>query len=92
MGSLGFWNFGNSRQDSLRGDCHPSVMPNFRERDAKHATRELPGRLQQLIGIDIDSDGDVFREWQFVERFPDQPAQTHDGFAADQNVETELAL
>jgi hypothetical protein len=49
-------------------------------------------RLQQLIGIDVDSDGDVFGEWELVERFADKSAQAHDGIAADQNVKSELAL
>jgi hypothetical protein len=44
--------------------------------------RALPG-LQQLIRIDVDGDGDVFGEWQFVEGFAHEPAQAHDGFAAD---------
>jgi hypothetical protein len=48
--------------------------------------------LQQLIRVNVDRDGDVFGEWQFVESFSDEAAQAHDGFAADQNVETELAL
>jgi hypothetical protein len=51
-----------------------------------------PRRLQQLIRIDVDSDGDVFGEWQLVERFANKSAQAHDGFAADQDVKTELAL
>ena len=48
--------------------------------------------LQQLIWINVDRDGDVFGEWQFVESFADEAAQAHDGFATDQNVETKLAL
>ena len=48
--------------------------------------------LQQLIRIDVDSDGDVFGEWQFVERFADEPTQAHDGFTPDQNVKPKLAL
>ena len=52
----------------------------------------VPQGLQQLIRIDVDGDGDVFGEWQFVEGFAHEPAQAHDGFAADQNVKAELAL
>ena len=48
--------------------------------------------LEQLIRIDIDCYGDVFGERQFVESFADQAAEAHDGFATNQNVETELAL
>jgi len=48
--------------------------------------------LKQLIRIDVDGHGDVFGEWQFVERFADEPAQAHDRFAANQDVKTELAL
>ena len=55
-------------------------------------TEALSPALQQLIRIDIHCDGDVFGEWQFVESFADEAAQAHDGFAADQNVETKLAL
>ena len=54
--------------------------------------RVAPPGLQQLIRIDVDRDGDVFGEWQFVEGFTHKAAQANDGFAADQNVETELAL
>src|SRR4029077_7638781 len=143
MRSLGFWNFENRRQDSLRSDCHPSVaakllrllvfflsrsrwprmisfrrnLRRFRMGRARHSVRaavesgcrraksrraeDCPpylrrnrprNRLQQLIRIDIHRDGDVFGEWQFVDRFADEAAQTHDAHAADQNVETELAL
>ena len=53
--------------------------------------RPVPG-LQQLIWVNVDRDGDVFGEWQFVESFADESAQAHDGFAADQNVETKLTL
>ena len=53
--------------------------------------RALP-RLQQLIRINVDGNDDVFREGQFVESFADEAAQALDGFAADQNVETELTL
>jgi len=54
--------------------------------------RALPRRLQQLIRIDVDGDGDVLRKWQFIECFADEPAQAHNGFAANQDVKTELAL
>jgi len=56
------------------------------------ATRGAPGRLQQLIRIDVDSDGDVFGKWQLVDGFPDEAAQAHDGFATDQNVKAKLSL
>ena len=49
-------------------------------------------RLQQLIRIDVDGDYNVFGERQFIDGFADEAAQTHDGFAADQDVEAELAL
>ena len=49
-------------------------------------------RLQQLIRINVDGDGDVFGEGQFVEGFADEAAQADDGLAADQDVKTELAL
>ncbi len=48
--------------------------------------------LQQLIRIDIDCHVDVFGEWQFVGGLTHKAAEAHDGFASDQNVETELAL
>jgi hypothetical protein len=48
--------------------------------------------LQQLIRIGVDGDCDVFGEWQFVDGFADEPAQAHNGFAADQDVKAELAL
>ena len=48
--------------------------------------------LQQLIRIDVDGDYNVFGEGQFIDGFADEAAQTHDGFAADQDVEAELAL
>lgn len=54
--------------------------------------RVCSSALQQLIRIDVDGHGDVFGEWQFVEGFAHEPAQAHDGFAADQNVKSELAL
>jgi hypothetical protein len=73
---------GCRRANSRRAEDCPPYLPRNRPRH----------RLQQLIGIDIDCDGDVFGEWEFVERFADHAAQAHDGFAADQNVETELAL
>ena len=57
----------------------------------KREAHAIPS-LQQLIRIDIDGDGDVFGEWQFVERFAYEPAQAHDGFTPDQDVKTELAL
>src|SRR6266478_3344371 len=47
---------------------------------------------EQLIRIDVDRHGDVFGEWQFVERFAHEPAQAHDRFATNQDVKTELAL
>ena len=47
---------------------------------------------EQLVRIDIDRDGHVFREWQFVQRLTHEPAQPHNGFAAKQDVEAELAL
>src|SRR5439155_4464681 len=49
-------------------------------------------QLQQLVRIDVDGDGDVFWEWQFVECLTDKAAETHNGFTADQNVKTELTL
>ena len=49
-------------------------------------------RLQQLIRIDVDGDCDVFGEGQFVDSFAHVAAQMHDGFAAEQDVEAELAL
>ena len=55
-------------------------------------TSRAPPELQQLVRIDVDGHRDVFGEREFVERFADETAQAHDGFAADQNVETELAL
>jgi len=51
----------------------------------------LPG-LKQLIGINVDRDGHVFREWKFVDSLTHKATQANDGFASDQNVETELAL
>jgi len=54
--------------------------------------RALPGRLQQLIRIDVDGDRDIFGEWQLVQCLADEPAQTHNGLAADQDVKSELAL
>ena len=47
---------------------------------------------EQLIRIDVDRDGDVFGKRQLIECLADKAAQAHDGFAADQNVKTELAL
>ena len=59
----------------------------------EHVTRvRSPEDLQQLIRIDIHGDDDVFRQRQFVQRLPHEPAQAHDRFAADQDVEAELAL
>src|SRR5438045_9022031 len=49
-------------------------------------------RLQELIRIDIDRYGYVFGEWQFIEGFTDEPAQTHDGLAANQDVKLEVTL
>ena len=54
--------------------------------------RALPRRLQQLIRIDVDGDRDIFGEWQLVQCLADEPAQTHNGLAADQDVKSELAL
>ena len=34
-----------------------------------------------MVRIDIDGDGDVFGEGQFVEGFADEVAQAHDGMA-----------
>ena len=48
--------------------------------------------LEQLIWINIDGDGDVFGHWQFVDGVANQAAQTHDGLAANQNMETKLTL
>jgi hypothetical protein len=73
---------GCRRANSRRAEDFPPYLRRNRPRN----------RLQQLIRIDIDRDGDVFGEWEFVERFTDEAAQTQDGFATDQNVETELAL
>ena len=72
----------------------PMILPEVRLGEAPKPAREaraLP-RLQQLIGVDIDCHGDVFREWQFFESFTHKTAESHDCFATDQNVETELAL
>ena len=55
-------------------------------------SRSRSPNSEQLIRIHVDRDGDVFGEGQFVESVADKTAQAHDGFAADQNVETELAL
>lgn len=62
-----------------------------RTRSPARETRALP-RLKQLIRIDVDCHCDVFGEWQLVEGLTHKAAQTHDGFAADQDVKTELAL
>jgi hypothetical protein len=48
--------------------------------------------LEQLVRVDVDCDRDVFGEWQFVQGFADETTQAHYGFAADQNMEAELAL
>ena len=48
--------------------------------------------LEQLIRIDVHSDGDIFGERKLIEHFADETAQAHDRFAANQDVETELAL
>jgi hypothetical protein len=56
------------------------------------ASRSRSPESKQLIRIDVDGDGDIFGERQFVECLADEPAQAHDGFAAHQNVEAELAL
>ena len=48
--------------------------------------------LKQLIRIDVGGHGDVFGEWQFVERFAHEAAQARDRFATSQDVKTELAL
>jgi hypothetical protein len=56
------------------------------------ASRALSRKSQQLVRIDVDSDRNVFREWQLVESFADEAAQAHDGLASDQNVKAKLAL
>ena len=62
-----------------------------RARSPAREARALPGS-QQLIRVNVDGDGDVFGEGQFVDGLTHKAAQAHDGFAANQNVETELAL
>jgi hypothetical protein len=58
-------------------------------RFGKSSSYGAPGRracssaLQQLIRIDVDGDGDVFGEWQFVEGFAHEPAQAYDRLAAN---------
>lgn len=52
----------------------------------------LQANLQQLIRIDVHRGDHVFGERKFIERFAHQTAQAHDGVAANQDVETELAL
>src|ERR1700682_439528 len=47
---------------------------------------------EQLMRIDIDGHGDVFGKRQLIQSLAHQPAQTHDRFAAHQNVEPELSL
>ena len=56
--------------------------------------RKQPGvsLLEQLIRIHIHRDEDVFGERQLVERLANEAAEAHDRFAAEENVETELAL
>ena len=49
-------------------------------------------KLQQLIRIHINGREDVFGKRELVERFADEAAQAHDGFAAHQNVKAKLAL
>jgi hypothetical protein len=62
------------------------------------AVRTRPGQAQcypesqQLIRIDVDGSGDIFGEREFGEGFADQATEAHNGFAADQDVKTELAL
>ena len=71
--------------------CRAPVSGAESNRSASDTRGPVPG-LQQLIWVNVDRDGDVFGEWQFVESFADEAAQAHDGFATDQNVETKLAL
>jgi hypothetical protein len=59
---------------------------------SEDASRVRCPTSQQLIRINIYVDGDVFWERQFVESFTDEAAEAHNGFAADQNVKTKLAL
>src|ERR1700722_13341358 len=47
---------------------------------------------EELIRIDIDPDGDIFGKRQFVERFADEPTQTHNCAAPQQNMESILSL
>jgi hypothetical protein len=50
-------------------------MPNeiFKSFSTPQEVASFP-RLQQLIRIDVDGDGDVFWEGQFVEGFADEAA------------------
>ena len=75
----------SSFQQQITEACPRSIFPTF-------LLRYSQAGLQQLIRIDVDGDGDVLGEWQFIERFADESAQTHDGFAANQDVKPELAL
>src|ERR1700730_583265 len=49
-----------------------------------YAIIDDPAMLKQLVGINIDCNGYVFGERKFVECFAHEPAQTHNGFAAEQ--------
>ena len=69
----------------------------YKVRDREGAIASTRGacasqNLQQLVRIDVDGDSDVFWERQFVECLTDKAAETHNGFTADQNVKTKLAL
>src|SRR4029079_5197285 len=57
---------------------HSSTVSSPRSINAEFPPRPL---LEKLVGVHIDGDGDVFGKGQFVERFPNQTAQTHDRFA-----------
>jgi hypothetical protein len=80
-----------SAQGLTRASTEFTQVHNRRGAMASKQAR-APRRLQQLIRIDIDGDGDVFGKGQFVDGFADEAAQAHDGFAADQNVKSELSL
>ena len=77
-----------ARKSSPR-KLHSSTVSSPRSISAVFPTRPP---LEKLIGIHIDGDGDVFGEGEFVERFPNQAAQTHDRFAAQQDVEAIMTL
>ena len=87
MGARGTW----------RAVYFKRVLKTFAGAYAKNSSTTLKEvvlfcRLQQLIGIDVDGNCDVFGEGQFVEGFAHETAQMHDSFAAEQDVEAELAL